>query len=69
MNCCELMYRGYSFLSQEKRKAEEGESSAEGSENREEDGEKTITLRPLNMEDLRQAKIQVSLFFLVASCA
>ncbi|XP_010924775.1 uncharacterized protein [Elaeis guineensis] len=47
----------------EKRKAGEGEGSAGASENREEDGEKTIILRPLNMEDLRQAKNQVAASF------
>ncbi|XP_008792387.1 calmodulin-interacting protein 111-like isoform X2 [Phoenix dactylifera] len=47
----------------EKQKAEEVESSAERSENREEDGEQAITLRPLNMEDLRQAKNQVAASF------
>ncbi|KAG1346502.1 peroxisome biosynthesis protein PAS1 [Cocos nucifera] len=48
---------------EKKRKAEEGDSSAESSENREEHGEQTITLRPLNMEDLRQAKNQVAASF------
>ncbi|XP_008810933.1 peroxisome biosynthesis protein PAS1-like isoform X2 [Phoenix dactylifera] len=47
----------------EKRKAEEGDSLAESSENKEEDGEQTLTLRPLNMEDLRQAKNQVAASF------
>ncbi|XP_073109102.1 uncharacterized protein [Elaeis guineensis] len=48
---------------EKKQKAEEGDSSAESSENREEDGEQTVTLRPLNMEDLRQAKNQVAASF------
>lgn len=62
LNRGELLYCVY-FSQEKKEKAEEGDSSAESSENREEDGEQTITLRPLNMEDFRQAKNQASLFF------
>lgn len=44
---------------EKKLKAEKGENAAEGAEVKE--GEEEITLRPLNMEDVRQAKNQVSL--------
>ncbi|KAJ9164245.1 hypothetical protein P3X46_023847 [Hevea brasiliensis] len=47
-----------------KQKAEEGTSSEEASSTKEEDkGERVITLRPLNMEDMRQAKNQVAASF------
>lgn len=48
---------------EKKQKAEEGENAAEASESKAEDEEATITLRPLNMEDMRQAKNQVSTSF------
>eukprot|EP00262_Sarcandra_glabra_P021681 TRINITY_DN9284_c1_g1_i1.p1 TRINITY_DN9284_c1_g1~~TRINITY_DN9284_c1_g1_i1.p1 ORF type:complete len:298 (-),score=68.59 TRINITY_DN9284_c1_g1_i1:450-1343(-) len=47
-----------------KRKGEEGQNPSETTETREEDKEETvITLRPLNMEDMRQAKNQVAASF------
>ncbi|KAJ8649413.1 hypothetical protein MRB53_002436 [Persea americana] len=47
-----------------KKKAAEGQKSEEDSDNKEADKEETvITLRPLNMEDLRQAKNQVAASF------
>ncbi|KAJ8621582.1 hypothetical protein MRB53_030111 [Persea americana] len=47
-----------------KRKAEEGEKTGEDSDNKEADkGERVITLRPLNMEDMKQAKNQVASSF------
>ena len=57
-----LLNCSISFLFQgKKQKTEEGESSSAGSENRDEDDQPAIALRPLNMDDLRQAKNQVSL--------
>ena len=45
-------------------KADEGKSSEDASDTREEaKGEKVIVLRPLNMEDMRQAKNQVAASF------
>lgn len=50
------------ILQERKRKAEEGEKTGEDSDNKEADkGERVITLRPLNMEDMKQAKNQVSI--------
>lgn len=50
------------ILQERKRKAEEGENTGEDSDNKEADkGERVITLRPLNMEDMKQAKNQVSI--------
>ncbi|KAA8539987.1 hypothetical protein F0562_026679 [Nyssa sinensis] len=47
-----------------KQKAEEGQSSEDASDTKEEGKEeKEITLRPLNMEDMRQAKNQVAASF------
>ncbi|RWR93171.1 AAA+ ATPase domain-containing protein [Cinnamomum micranthum f. kanehirae] len=47
-----------------KRKDEEGENTGEDSDNKDADkGERVITLRPLNMEDLKQAKNQVASSF------
>ena len=58
--------------SQERKKKGDGENSVEASETKDKDGEPatsetkdkdgepTITLRPLNMDDMRQAKNQVS---------
>ena len=53
------------FFSQKKlQKADEGKSSEDASDTKEEaKGEKVIVLRPLNMEDMRQAKNQVAASF------
>ncbi|XP_072999376.1 uncharacterized protein [Typha latifolia] len=47
----------------ERKKTEAGENPAETSKVREDDGHETITLRPLSMEDMRQAKNQVAASF------
>lgn len=47
------------FLQEIKQKAEEGKSSEDASSTKEDKEEKVIALRPLNMEDMRQAKNQV----------
>ena len=45
-------------------KADEGKSSEDASDTKEEaKGDKVIVLRPLNMEDMRQAKNQVAASF------
>ncbi|XP_010915762.1 uncharacterized protein [Elaeis guineensis] len=46
-----------------KQKAGGGENPSDTSETKVEDGEISITLRPLNMEDMRQAKSQVAASF------
>ncbi|XP_021592203.1 uncharacterized protein LOC110599899 isoform X2 [Manihot esculenta] len=46
-----------------KQKAEEGKSSEDASSTKEDKEEKVIALRPLNMEDMRQAKNQVAASF------
>nr|CAD1834051.1 unnamed protein product [Ananas comosus var. bracteatus] len=46
-----------------KQKADRGESATEAAESKEDNEEQKITLRPLNMEDLRQAKSQVAASF------
>lgn len=46
-----------------KQKAEEGKSSEDASSSKEDKEEKVIALRPLNMEDMRQAKNQVAASF------
>ena len=52
------------FSQKKKQKADEGKSSEDASDTREEaKGEKVIVLRPLNMEDMRQAKNQVAASF------
>ena len=49
------------FLQEKKQKADEGQSSEDASDAKEEaKEEKEIVLRPLNMEDMRQAKNQVT---------
>ncbi|CAL9040807.1 ribosome biogenesis ATPase RIX7-like isoform X1 [Musa acuminata AAA Group] len=59
----ELIQRERSKELGKKQKTEEGESSSAGSENRDEDDQPAIALRPLNMDDLRQAKNQVAASF------
>lgn len=49
-----------------KQNAEKGEGATESTETKEGE-EQEINLRPLNMEDMRLAKNQVSLFFLTCS--
>lgn len=48
-------------MQEEKQESEEGQNS--DSEQNKEDVERVISLRPLNLEDFRQAKNQVSFFF------
>ncbi|KAK6936757.1 ATPase, AAA-type, core [Dillenia turbinata] len=59
------MTEGYSGsdLKQRKEKAAEGQGSEGTSDAKEEMEEKTISLRPLNMEDMKQAKNQVAASF------
>ncbi|GFY83295.1 P-loop containing nucleoside triphosphate hydrolases superfamily protein [Actinidia rufa] len=60
------MTEGYSGsdLKKKKQKAEEGQSTDDASDPKEEGKEeRVITLRPLNMEDMRQAKNQVAASF------
>ncbi|KAM7467753.1 hypothetical protein LguiB_015315 [Lonicera macranthoides] len=67
--CVTAAYRPIRELIQQERKkdsekkqgAEEAQTSADGAETKE--GERVITLRPLNMEDMRQAKNQVAASF------
>lgn len=48
-------------MQKKKKKDEEGQSNEDDSDAKEEDKEeRVITLRPLNMEDMRQAKNQVT---------
>ncbi|KAG0454673.1 hypothetical protein HPP92_023965 [Vanilla planifolia] len=66
--CTTAAYRPLRELIQQERKrdlerkpkVDGGENSTEVSEKVEKDGESPITLRPLNMEDMRQAKNQVA---------
>ncbi|KAJ3694570.1 hypothetical protein LUZ60_010050 [Juncus effusus] len=51
------------FISAKKKKAEAGEKPSEEKEEKEEEKEQAVFLRPLNMEDLRQAKNQVAASF------
>ncbi|XP_019453361.1 PREDICTED: peroxisome biosynthesis protein PAS1-like isoform X1 [Lupinus angustifolius] len=48
---------------EKKKKAAEGQGSVDASNNEEDKEEREITLRPLNMEDMRQAKSQVAASF------
>ncbi|URE23663.1 AAA-type ATPase family protein [Musa troglodytarum] len=59
----ELIQRERSKELGKKQETEEGESTSAGSGNRDEDDEPAITLRPLNMDDLKQAKNQVAASF------
>uniref|UniRef100_F6H6J7 AAA+ ATPase domain-containing protein n=1 Tax=Vitis vinifera TaxID=29760 RepID=F6H6J7_VITVI len=71
--CMAAAYRPVRELAQQERmkkdkkkkqKADEGKSSEDASDTREEaKGERVIVLRPLNMEDMRQAKNQVAASF------
>ncbi|KAM0944449.1 putative P-loop containing nucleoside triphosphate hydrolase, AAA ATPase, AAA+ lid [Dioscorea sansibarensis] len=51
------------LLLERKRKTEDGQGPIEASGNREENEDPMITLRPLNMEDLKLAKDQVAASF------
>ncbi|KAK6925896.1 AAA ATPase, AAA+ lid domain [Dillenia turbinata] len=59
----ELMQQERQKDEQRKKKAAEGQGSEGTSDTKEEMEEKTITIRPLNLEDMKQAKNQVAASF------
>lgn len=63
ISCLERTSINFILFQEKKKKESEGQSSENASDttNKEDKEEQLINLRPLNMEDMRQAKSQVGL--------